>query len=448
MAPRGADGTSSAANSTRVMRGRLHELIVEWMGQTTSLRTSCEPPRRAAKTLAALLLVAGCGFESNATGNDSIVDAPGGDPTGGEDAPAPPADSAPVSCVAWAAHFDVCALPAAPAAPLTLAGSTVWRFDTTGAGAFVGPAPAANTFTTKALPQTGGGPQVLVLYASAFTLQAGAILDVVGDTPLVVAADTTLEIAGTLNANSRTGASIRGPGANAGDCTSGIDGAGSGDGGGGGGAGLSGLGGGGGARNVRDGGLPGALVTLPATLRAGCGGGAGGRATGGRGGDGGGALELAARTSILVSGSINTGGGGGVGGGQAQQRGGGGGGGSGGVLSFDSTRVTLSNTATVAANGGGGGGGAEEANGGSNGADGALGTGGAVGGTSDCSNVGGGGGAGVLLPGRPGTGAENDCGGGGGGGAAGYVLVRATAFNGAGASISPPAIRLPETRGR
>ena len=356
--------------------------------------------------------------------------------------PASNADSAPVaSDCDWALHFDSCALPAPPRDPLTLVAGAPWLFNTTLAS-FVPPI-LGSTFVTKVVRQTSGGPDVLVLYTAAFRLPDNAILNVTGDKPLVIASDSTIDLRGTLDVSGQVaGQLIRGPGANNDQCSRELDGSSDGDGGGGGGGGFAAGGGPGGAGNDSDGGVPGNLVTLPKFIRGGCPGGAGGKSSGGRGGDGGGAIELAARDAISVSGNINAGGAGGGGGGVLQAGGGGGGGGSGGMVSLDAQRVTVAASAKIAANGGGGGGGADKAGGGANGGNAALVASGALGGASDRGHDGGLGGAVNPLAGGAGKGRDENGGGGGGGGAVGFVLIHTGSFSAQGA-ISPFAAQLP-----
>lgn len=388
--------------------------------------------------LAAGLFMAACGFQSPGApvaGPAGNVDGGPLDGNGSSNKP----DGA-MAC-AWATHFDSCMLPGEPPNPLTLTQPTVWIFDTHGTGVFRGTVPPAMTYVLKVVPQYNGGPDVLVLYSSAFTLEAGATLAVTGDKPLVIASGSTIQLDGVLDAGSHnigTG-SIVGPGANLGTCTTGLDGSNNGDGGGGGGGALAASGGtGGDGKNGGTAGKAGALVAVPGFLRAGCPGGKGGKGGGGSGGNGGGAIELVARGSIVVNGKINAGG---AGGGRGQQQTGGGGGGSGGVISLDSTSVMLMSTAILAANGGGGGGGENDGNA-SAGTDGLVGALGAAGGNSDVGAVGGLGGALNPLAGGPGMGSSGDGGGGGGGGgSAGYVIVYAGSFTPSSAVVSPPATR-------
>jgi len=378
------------------------------------------------------LSLAACGFRNAAQPAGGEVDAG----AGGPDASGTLFDGGVAAACAWATHFDACALPAAPANPLTLSAGA-WRFDTTRGGGFVLAQPPPMTFVTKTLPQVGGGPDVLVLYSAGFTLAAGATLVVSGDKPLVIASDSTIAIDGSLIAASVR--EVRGPGANAAGCSTNLAGSSGGDGGGGGGGALAAGGGGGGPGKNANAGAAGTMLAEPGFVRGGCAGGSGGRTSGGGGGSGGGGIELAARVSISVTGQINAGGQGGEGGGRFQQKGGGGGGGSGGIISLDAAAITLAPTAMIAANGGGGGGGANNAGGGGGGDDGTMTTGNAGGGSSDANHGGGTGGSSNRLGGEAGKGSDDDGGGGGGGGSTGFVMVRATTFQPTQALISPAA---------
>ncbi len=347
-----------------------------------------------------------------------------------------------VMACAWATHFDACELPGTPPAQaLVLNSGTKWTFTTLGTGGF-GPVMPAGGFVIRKLSQTGGGRDVLALYTSAFTLGAGATLDVTGDKAFVIVADSTIEIEGVLDAGSHAGNGglpLVGPGANDVGCAGSLDGGVSsgGNGGGGGGALAANGGPGGDGHNGGPGGLAGARVALPAFVRAGCAGGAGGGTRNGNGGNGGGAIELAARGAITVTGHINAGGGGGEGG--DKQQGGGGGGGSGGIISFHAPTVTFGPNAVIGANGGGGGAGGTDDESGHSGDDGPLAATSARGGDSGSDRAGGDGGALSAASGSPGTGGGN--GGGGGGGSVGYVMVRAGSFN-PGGVVSPSISRL------
>jgi hypothetical protein len=378
------------------------------------------------------LFMAGCSFQARpnpASGDGGVEGVDGGGVL--------------MAC-AWAAHFDACELPGTPPAQaLMLNSPTKWTFTTAGMGGF-GPVTPAGGFVIRKLSQTGGGRDVLVLYTSAFTLGAGATLDITGDKALVIAADTTIKIDGTLDAGSHTvssGPPVVGPGANDIGCTGNLNGGGSGSGGSGGGGGaLAANGGpGGDGDNGGTGGGAGVQVALPAFVRAGCAGGTGGGSTrtNGNGGNGGGTIELAARGAITVTGRINAGGAGGEGG--AKLQGGGGGGGSGGIISFHAPTVTFTSTAVIVANGGAGGSGGSDEDSGHAGDDGLLAAASARGGDPASESAGGDGGTVGKPDGSPGT--DGSKSGGGGGGSTGYVMVRAGSFSPAGVG-SPPASRL------
>jgi hypothetical protein len=380
---------------------------------------------------AAGLFLAGCAFQARPLADDD-----GGQDGGGD-----------VMGCAWAAHFDACALRPFPTQALVLNGPTRWTFNT-GTGSF-GPMVPAGAFLTTQL-SVNGGRSLLVLYSSAFTLGAGATLTVTGPQPLVIAADSMIEIEGDLDAGSHggdPGPPATGPGANDIACLGDLDGGvGGGNGGGGGGA-LAASGGPGGANNKNGpGGSAGGQVSAPAFVRGGCAGGTGGgdRNTG-RGGNGGGAIELAARGGITVTGHITAGGAGGTGGGSQKDgvdSGGGGGGGSGGMISFQAPSVRLTSTAFIVANGGGGGAGGAHDDGGHSGDDGPLAATSASGGEPGSGRAGGDGGALTTASGGAGTGGGGDDGGGGGGGSVGYVMVRSGSFAATNAVVSPPASRL------
>jgi hypothetical protein len=94
-------------------------------------------------------------------------------------------------------------------------------------------------------------------------------------------------------------------------------------------------------------------------------GGMSGEASGGNAGGGGGALQISARESIQITGTIHAGGGGGGGGASAESIAGGGGGGSGGAVLLEAQTVIVDGK--ILANGGGGGGGGGETRGGTDG---------------------------------------------------------------------------------
>ncbi|MEO8700669.1 MAG: hypothetical protein ABI867_11525 [Kofleriaceae bacterium] len=329
-------------------------------------------------------------------------------------------------------QFAGCDLPRPdPALELGIAGTYTYNTDT---GTLVDPSGTTATPANKDLPPGK------VISVESFTLAAGATLRVTGAKPLIIAAFSTISIAGVIDAGSTP--TELGAGANPGDCSahaslagqSTNDGAGGGGGGSRGGAGGRGGQGGGG-----QGGTGGVALTAAPLLLGGCPGAAGGVGdaanNNGAGGGGGGAIQLTAAESITITGTITTGGAGG--GPAASSDGGGGGGGSGGMIGLESATVTIDPTAILAANGGGGGGGS-----GSNAAlPGANGLASAVRANGGQGNNGGNGGLGsaaTIINGN--TGNNDGDGGGGGGGAAGFVVLSSTApAQLQGATVSPAA---------
>lgn len=281
--------------------------------------------------------------------------------------------------------------------------------------------------------QSGSAPAV-VLAVDSFQVQSGATLRVIGSKPLIVGSWTTITVNGVIDAGSKRGGAT---GAGSVIATCSPDGAGPGvasnAGGGGGGGGFRGTGGTGGIGDGAAGGSPGLARAVPASVRAGCPGASGGLTGFGVGGSGGGAIELAARTSIAITGTVMSGGAGGQGGGQTGTKGGGGGGGSGGRLGIDSPALTLGSNAVLVANGAGGGGGGNGLA--QSGQDGPAGTGPATGGSG--ARTGGAGSSSSTLAGET-PGFSGD-GGAGAGGGAGFILVRAPSLDDQGAVISPDA---------
>lgn len=313
---------------------------------------------------------------------------------------------------------------------------------------------ADEPFTTggvggHAVAQTDG-PNLWIVHRSRFTVAEGATLTIDGAHPLVIAADT-IDIKGTIVV-------MNGAGDDTCDATRGTDSCNAGAGGGGGGYGA--VGGDGGGPPVGNGGT--VTAVLPTPLRGGCPGAQGGDGRtiadatprlGGAGGPAGGALQLSARLSISIEGTITANGhagragksdpaGGGACPGFTGRASGGGGGGGGGTIFIESCATVIAPTAKLCANGGGGGGGA---GGGSTdtGVDGQDGT----------CDVAGAGGAGEVAGAHGGTGGFDGVpaaaggianrGGGGGGGAVGriHILQAAGPPVTAGATIRPAANR-------
>ncbi len=349
----------------------------------------------------------------------------------GTDAPQPPADGDgnTARCYGTGMLHDLC-FPAPLTGDLSLAGDNVIDTDNVGTGG-----------CTEILPQDAG-PSLCVLEAG--TISISGVVSVHGPNPLVLIADQSIDIPGTIDASSHLGGST-GPGARS-TCTgNGGKSAAAVPAGGGGGAGGS-FGSAGGDGEAGAGGTLGgkALVPTPVTVvTGGCRGGTGGDGVGGggegAGGQGGGAVYLIAGGSISIPGTVAASGAGGRFGGPGVDSGAGaGGGGSGGFIGFDAPSIDI--TGFVHANGGGGGGGnGDNPDGaGKSGKDPTVVLVAAAGGDG---GVGGGGHGGSGFaegsPSHDGDPASAElCGGGGGGGGGGIVRVFGASIAGAG-QISP-----------
>ena len=305
-------------------------------------------------------------------------------------------------------------------------------FDST-TGVF-SPTQASSTYVVVNLPQLGGGPDASVLFVKS--LDSAATLRIVGTRAVIIASDSTIAIAGSIDAGS-TLSGFRGPDANASPCNAAGAGGASGDGGGGGGGGFGSSGGAGGTGDntgAANAGAKGTSILPPAWVRGGCAGAGGLHANSGVAGASGGGLELAARNSVMVAGRINAGGG--AGGGAPGQKGGGGGGGSGGMIGLDAPMVTILSGAVLAANGGGAGGGADGAGSASAGADAT--TAAVAGGGTGPNALGGSGASGGSSATAGGNGLGSG-GGGGGGGGVGYIVVHGALTT---AGTTSPAVTL------
>jgi hypothetical protein len=376
---------------------------------------------------------------------------------------------APTFCATWdAKRFDPCAI-GAPQPPLTLtAANSPYTYDAT-LGVLKDMSGTSVASSTMVILQTDGTTASL-LNVESFQVGIGASLLVIGTRPLVIASWDTITIGGSIDAGSELAEinmtahvddNVRlGAGANQ-ACTTGSGQTGnnvldsSGGSGGGGGGGFHGSGGAGGLGNLMTvlGGAGGSPAATPLTIHAGCAGGNSGQAGSGatppatpatrsQGGAGGGAIHLAARNTITMSGLINAGGAGGAGSPQGASCGGGGGG-SGGYIGLESPKVTVAGQ--LAANGGGGGGGAAFAgngNQGDNAQSPMVASGGSAQAGGGCGVAGANGAAGATLSGPNATGGDS-CGGGGGGGGAGYILIWSDSFMKPAATISPPEILNP-----
>jgi hypothetical protein len=404
---------------------------------------------------AVVLLLAGC--KSPSYRNGGLVCGPGGDcPQGwhcaldnscwrnGHD-PTPPDDGDLAS--AMPLDFAVGPTAADLAGVTDLAPLCGWsmppsNFDPCTAGAATGDWVAINgTYNTDtgiggagpmgAIVQEAGGPMVRLVRVGRFSVPPGITLTLQGSMPLIIAADTTIDVAGTVAVYSGTGGAV---------CSvvvNGVAGTRCGSGAAGGAFGANG-GAGGGCSGVTPPMEPSAIGNAMLTpLLGGCSGGHGGgagAATTGFGGGPGGGLQLSARSSISVSGIINAGGGGGGGGvgtlsGCGGANGcatGGGGGGSGGAILLESPMISVDGR--LCANGGAGGGGGGNgntniANGGNAGACDTVSAGGGAG----LAGGGSGQGGGYVAhgDGYDGLGSGSFDGGGGGGGSVGRIRIRA-----------------------
>lgn len=342
-------------------------------------------------------------------------------------------------------YFDPCAPTAPPLQPaVVLAGGEYTLI--TESGQLDGPAVGLDmAFVTSVVDGAR------VIYVSRFEIAADASFQIRGTIPVVIASSTTITIHGDLDVSSTLG--VTGAGGNAPACGAGSGGAGmscvnGGSGGGGGGFGGVGGRGGSGANGSLCGavegvaGGPGGTRTFAPSLRGGCGGGRGGAAhAGDQGmpGAGGGAVNLLARNTITIAGTVDAGGEGGRS--STGSRAGGGGGGSGGMIVAQA--VTIMVSGALAANGGGGGGGSSAtgtttlAQRGDDGSRTAARASGGIGeGTGGAGGPGGSGISGLAsINGVDGAGSERGSGGGGGG--VGVIQIRGTLTNGGIISPSP-----------
>jgi hypothetical protein len=361
-------------------------------------------------------------------------------------------------CESWSArHFVPCAIPPPMGGlTLTMADSPYTYSTTTGVlSDNNGPVDVADTDITQT-----GGTMAALISVSSLTVETGALLNVVGNKPLIVASWGPIAIDGTIDAGSHRATAAIGAGGGAVAFCTGLQqagvgledvdgGGGSGGGGGGGFRGAGGTGGAGDSNNQNAGGVGGAAASgVPMVVRGGCSGGISGEAgpdgadpnATSPGGIGGGALQLTARTSIAIN---NTGRvlAGGMGGGGAPDGSacGGGGGGAGGYIGLDAPTIVFSGAPILAANGGGGGASNLFSNPGDPGDDGGPNATAAMGGAavSGCSDPGGVGAAGATLGGASALNSNVICGGAGGGGGAGYILIFSPELTLASAVISP-----------
>jgi hypothetical protein len=375
------------------------------------------------------------GTEYICTGGSSMNDAPKPD--------GKPPDSAP-GCLGSGLVTNICLMPP----PTTDLMITVNRTINT---AMVG---GGNC--DQIVAQQLGGPSMCMVFAKTITIASGIKVTAQGPNPLLLVANETLSVTGTIDVASHIGATNPGAGSET-TCSSNNGGMGSGNdggGGGGGGGGSFGTAGAPGGNGNGQGGTAGpggqsVPAMAPGTLRAGCRGGNGGAGSGGGfggpglGGAGGGGVYLIGGASITVDGSINASGAPGAGGLDSTNAGsGGGGGGSGGMIALDSPMITV--TGSLFANGGGGGGGCGDTPDriGNPGAEPTSATVAANGGAGGNGN-GGNGGRGYALNMNPTNGANGgsqySAGGGGGGGGGVIKIYGGTQPSAVGGIISPPA---------
>ena len=414
------------------------------------------------------ILVGGCHF-SVGGGNVPIdgqeIDAEHIDP----DAPIPDAPDAPPICAGWhPAHFMPCMI-GTPKPPLVITASgSPWTYATAVMGGVLSDKVGA-VLSSNVVVQQSDNSMVAVLNVEDLVVEPGAVLNVIGDKPLIIASWGTIVVNGTIDAGSSTyetsavthvdGPLRTGAGANRTANCSGLTGQpgttaqNTGGSGGGGGGGYHGGGGDGTTGDtVQVAGGPGGLkmAQAPTVIRGGCAGGGSGTAgatgwqapataaTFAAGGAGGGAIELAAMTSISVPTGALVNAGGAAGGGAPQGSAvGGGGGGSGGYLRIEAPMIALSGT--LSANGGGGGGSSPYAFEGHQGVNATTATqaaGGVAYGGGNCGLPGAAGSVGGMFDGPDATG-NDACGGGGGGGGAGFIFVATSTLTGSGAVISP-----------
>ena len=348
----------------------------------------------------------------------------------------------PVDCKDFPArHFDACLLPA-PAPKLVLDMSGVYTYNTD-SGTLT--APDTSTSTPPSFDAATGK----VISIDGLAIASSATLRAIGTKPLIVASWSTIDVTGLIDVGSSSLEKGAGSGSNT-SCAAPQAGAPNGGGGGGsGGGGFAGMGGNGGRGGGGNGGAGAAAIAMP-LLAAGCPGAKGGGGNtvtnGGEGGFGGGAIQLTARLSIAIGGTVTAAGAGG--GGTARDDGlgggdgGGGGAGTGGMIGLESPSVVLKASAILAANGGGGGAGAQN-NAGNPGSNGLASATAAPGGVPSDGGRGGNGSASAVVGGLAGQNVGAG-GGGGGGGAAGFiVVVKMPPMVDAAAVTSPPFVVAP-----
>jgi len=396
-----------------------------------------------------LVLLAGCGFQSPASGGGSMVDASTSD-TSSSDAGVSASGCWTISTSNPVFHVSACVTPAGIADTTDVSSNTSIDTDTG----------ISTPLGLGCVPLLSG--DVCALVAKSIVIKQGITLSAHGTKPLALLGHD-IDVEGTIDVASHItgGLQAKGPAADRTDCSNPTLAKGNGGGPGGtydsqhsDGSDEGGDGGDSGGIGST-GGKAGGSITVDSLL-GGCAGGpsSGGPAIAGDtiGSHGGGAVWIAADTGTLVLGSkatINASGAGGAGGKAVSANRGGYGGGSGGLIVLQAPMITQSDNAKIFANGGGGGGGS--AGGGPEvpgnpGSD-PLDPGGAGGGTGATSggDQGGGGGQGFpaasLTAKNGGLGNSTAAGGGGGGGGGGAIRVLSNSPV-MGSNVSPVPIKL------
>lgn len=395
----------------------------------------------------ALAAAPGCGFSSSAAkpgvdggpGGPGIDAPPGTGSDGGTGVDAPPSGTTPV-CYG-PTGWQVC-LDAKPTGQIQLSGALPdpGIFDTDHSEQCLKTTPASWTATQ---------PDACIVAGDTLGV---ASLSIVGNRPLVLVAETRINVTVLLDAashrNSSPTARVGAGTAAAADCKPFPSNPGSGPPGAGGAGGSfmfpGGNGGTGDGTSVPGGQAATGFVGGPSKLRGGCAGqpGAGGKAD--DGGAGGGAVYLVSAGTIAISGTIDVSGAGGAG---QDNLHGGGGGGSGGMIVLVAATITPSGAAALIASGGGGGGGSAQSGAMMKGQDGhepnlgmpLVAAAGGMGGVLNFGE-GGDGGAGypadaTTVPLLGGHSGDTGAGGGGGGGGGGYIQAN---HGLTGAAVSPP----------
>jgi len=375
----------------------------------------------------ALVVLALCGCRGILGIHDPVLQADDVGPPSDGSGSDTPGDTLPPGC--YGATGWLLCLDAPPTAAIDLTGT----IDT-----------GVSPLCLAAVPQSwldAGQPDACVVAGA--TITSSAEVTVTGARPLVLVANSQLQLASTAIldiASHRVGG--LGPAANAAACITGGNGGNSANGGGGasggsftqpGGNGGDGAGAGGGG-NL-------ATVPVPDVLRGGCPGGRGGTGNAGSavGGPSGGAVYLVAGSSISITGFVNASGAGGTGG---TGRGGGGGGGAGGMIVLAAPLIDV--LGIMLANGGGGAEGGSDAAAGGNGQDPdptlpMFPANGGAGGSSSAGDGGAGAAATVGAGNGKNAAGGNSSGGGGGGGSVGVIRVL-SGQQLAGNRISPPPV--------